>query len=140
MHGDETLAETAEIVQRLRPMGVGVFRARRIVPETGEAAGEVPDPVEAARAMADAGVTALVVDSKVPHRPGGTGVAVDVETVRRIVQGVEIPVIAAGGLTPDTVRTVIDQSSPWGVDVLSAIEAEPGIKDQAVMERFSKAA
>lgn len=136
VHGDETLADVRQMVQRLQPLGIGVFRALRIAPETGKAAGEIPDPVEAAQAIAETGVRAIVVDSQVPHRPGGTGVAVDVATVKRIVQGAQVPVIAAGGLTPDTVGSVIDQTRPWGVDVLSAIEAEPGMKDRSIMKRF----
>lgn len=139
VHGDERLDDVAEIVERLRPMDVGVFRALRIVPETKEAAGEVSDPCQAAQAIAATGVSAIVVDSKVPQRPGGTGVSVDVDTIAAIVQSVDVPVIAAGGLRADNVGTIIERTKPWGVDVLTGIEAAPGEKDRVLMRQFVEA-
>ena len=72
VHGEESLKDVAEIVERLRPLGIGVFRALRIVPKTKQAAGEITDPRDA-QALAASGVKGIVVDSKVPRRPGGTG-------------------------------------------------------------------
>lgn len=139
VHGEETLDDVAGIVERLRPMGIKVFRALRIVPETREAAGEVADPCAAACAIAATGVSGIVVDSKVPQRPGGTGVAVDVETIAEIVQAAGVPVIAAGGLKAENVGTVIQRARPWGVDVLTGIEAAPGEKDRQRMQEFVEA-
>jgi phosphoribosylanthranilate isomerase len=44
--------------------------------------------------------------------------------------------IIAGGLTPDNVSEAIRLFSPWGVDVVSGIEAGPGRKDPAKMKAF----
>lgn len=139
IHGEERLEEVAEIVERLRPLGIGVLRALRIAPETRLAEGEVSDPIAAAQAMAEAGVDGIVVDSKVPERPGGTGVAVDMATLRRIVAHSPVPVIAAGGLRTESVGEVIARVRPWGVDVLSGIEEVPGRKDRSEMRRFAQA-
>lgn len=139
VHGDETLADVAELVRRLSLLGIDVFRALRIDPKTGEAAGEVADPVTAAKRLAETGVRAIVVDSKVPDRPGGTGVPVDVEAIRSIVDAVDVPVIAAGGLQPENVAAVAEQTGAWGVDVLTGIERAPGVKDRGRMEAFAAA-
>ena len=42
----------------------------------------------------------------------------------------------AGGLTADNVFDAILATRPWGVDVSSGIETEPGVKDGDCMRRF----
>jgi phosphoribosylanthranilate isomerase len=51
-----------------------------------------------------------------------------------------LPVILAGGLTPENVGQGIATVRPWAVDVASGVEAEPGIKDPAKVEAFMAAA
>jgi phosphoribosylanthranilate isomerase len=65
---------------------------------------------------------------------GGTGESFDWELVadRRS----EVPMILAGGLTPDNVDEAVATVRPYAVDVASGVEAEPGIKDHALMAAF----
>ncbi|MHB8600634.1 MAG: bifunctional indole-3-glycerol-phosphate synthase TrpC/phosphoribosylanthranilate isomerase TrpF [Ktedonobacteraceae bacterium] len=51
---------------------------------------------------------------------GGTGVTHDWELAHNIAQ--EIPIMLAGGLTPENVAEAIRQVSPWGLDVSSGVE------------------
>jgi phosphoribosylanthranilate isomerase len=71
------------------------------------------------------------------HRPGahgGTGASFDWELLagRRS----EVPLILAGGLTPDNVDEAVATVNPYAVDVASGVESEPGVKDHALMAAF----
>ncbi|HVR30392.1 MAG TPA: phosphoribosylanthranilate isomerase [Thermoanaerobaculia bacterium] len=46
------------------------------------------------------------------------------------------PVFVAGGIRPDNVQDLLARLSPWGIDVGSGVEAAPGRKDPALMERL----
>jgi len=69
---------------------------------------------------------------------GGTGRTWDWDLAAQ--RRSQVPLILSGGLTPDNVADGIAAVRPWGVDVASGVEAEPGIKDAAKMEAFFAAA
>jgi len=64
----------------------------------------------------------------------GSGTALDPDRIEEASW--PVPVIVAGGLTPDTVGDVIRRLRPAGVDVASGVESAPGVKDRGKLERF----
>jgi len=74
---------------------------------------------------------------------GGTGKPNDWETIRRHRQRgdfVGLPqLIAAGGLTPESVAAVVRDLHPWAVDVSSGVESTPGRKSPERIEAFVRA-
>jgi phosphoribosylanthranilate isomerase len=86
----------------------------------------------------DPNADAILVDSCTASAVGGTGVAFDWAIARQTLfqNAKEQKVIAAGGLTPANVAEAIATLRPWGVDVVSGVEATPGRKDPAKVRAF----
>jgi phosphoribosylanthranilate isomerase len=115
----------------LRILGVEHFDAEQA--GKGKTAPRVPNPP-------DPNIDAILVDSKTARAAGGTGVAYDwalaSETLFQNATGREPLMIAAGGLTPENVAEAIATLHPWGVDVVTGVEAMPGRKDPAKVRAF----
>jgi phosphoribosylanthranilate isomerase len=76
----------------------------------------------------------LLVDGENP----GSGEPHDFEPLRRVT--LLTPVIAAGGLTPLTVGSVVRNYPVSGVDVSTGVESSPGLKDPVLVAQFVQAA
>ncbi len=80
---------------------------------------------------------AVLIDSHVEGQMGGTGHAAPWALLAGLDLGV--PLILAGGLTPENVAEAIAVVRPWGVDVASGVEVAPGQKDPEKVVRFVQA-
>jgi len=77
---------------------------------------------------------AVLVDSFVAGEMGGTGRTAPWELLAAFDPGV--PLILAGGLTPENVADAIRIVRPWGVDVAGGVESSPGKKDHGRIRAF----
>lgn len=76
------------------------------------------------------GTDLILVDAPQP----GSGRVFDWRLIDEIPSGLRL--ILAGGLTVDNVVPAIEYVKPWGVDVSSGVESEPGKKDALKLRRF----
>jgi phosphoribosylanthranilate isomerase len=117
LHGREP-AETAQWLSARLPMVIQAFPA-------GDA--------RVGRAR-DYHAHAVLLDA--PHP--GSGQVFDWSLAAEVPAGQRL--IIAGGLTADNVAAAITRARPWGVDVVSGVEREPGRKDPIKMREFIEAA
>jgi phosphoribosylanthranilate isomerase len=78
--------------------------------------------------------TTLLLDAADPQRRGGTGEQVDWWAAAQLARTRRV--VLAGGLTPDNVAAAISVVRPYGVDVSSGVEDEPGVKNAKKVARF----
>jgi len=81
-----------------------------------------------------ASVAAFLIDSKTPNQFGGTGQIADWNFCRQVRE--HAPVILAGGLSASNIAAAIELTSPDAVDLSSAIESSPGVKDHQKVREF----
>jgi phosphoribosylanthranilate isomerase len=81
-------------------------------------------------------VDAFLLDTYVKGADGGTGLVFDWSIIDTL--NLQRPLILAGGLSPENVALAIAAVRPYAVDINSAIELQPGIKNhrrlQALMQ------
>ena len=123
LHGEEGPAFCAEAARRT---GCKVIKALRVRSAADIRAAEVFR------------TDFHLLDAHRPGTPGGTGERFDWELAAQ--RRSQVPLILAGGLTPDNVGEAIAMARPFAVDVASGVEAEPGRKDPALLAAFFEGA
>jgi phosphoribosylanthranilate isomerase len=113
LHGTEG-PEVAEALRSVVPFLVQVFT--------------VDDP--RLERLDDYAIDAVLLDSPTP----GSGQTFDWSKVTDLQE--QRRVILAGGLNPANVAEAIKSVRPWGVDVVSGVEASAGQKDPAALAAF----
>jgi phosphoribosylanthranilate isomerase len=93
--------------------------------------------VVAQRCAAGVPFAAVLIDAHVSGQFGGTGQTAPWDLLAGFDPGV--PVILAGGLTPENVGEAIRIVRPYAVDVAGGVESSPGRKDADKMRRFVQA-
>ncbi|MFO7785982.1 MAG: phosphoribosylanthranilate isomerase [Thermodesulfobacteriota bacterium] len=118
LHGNET-------PEMCRALGMPVIKAVRVRNRTSL------DMIHIYRGN----VRAILLDAWHPTQEGGRGRAFD----WRLAAGArteDVPLILAGGLTPENVGSAVAMVRPWGLDVSSGVERRPGVKEPFLVRRF----
>ena len=131
LHGHESPHYVSQfpqlaVIKALRVDPAGFSAALRLWREAGRAG--IPQ------------LKGIVLETPGTAQPGGTGVPNDWSAVREHQARGEFeglpPVIAAGGLTPETVGPVVRGLRPFAVDVSSGVEEARGVKSPARIDAF----
>jgi phosphoribosylanthranilate isomerase len=80
--------------------------------------------------------TLCLLDTSSAVTPGGTGQVFDWSIAATVAR--ELPLMLAGGLTPENVATAVMRVRPWAVDVSSGVETG-GLKDPDKIRTFLRA-
>jgi len=142
------VSEDTEAVRRARPQTIQLY-TNGGAPEGLRASMGVrlirPYLVESsdvgAAVGASRGFDALLTDTYLPGRQGGTGVPSNWVLCSEIRAAIEpVPMILSGGLNPENVASAVGIVRPYAVDVSSGVELSPGVKDPGKISDFIRAA
>ncbi len=136
-------ASRAEL-QRLRAES-GVRTAQLHGSETPESCAGIPGPmIKAIRFDSKTieselclwqdvrGVTGLLIDGS----SGGLGESFDWSRFPYLANSSRLPLVLAGGLTPENVGEAIGVARPYAVDVSSGVESSRGVKSDDLIREF----
>lgn len=86
-------------------------------------------------------IDALLLDTYHKDKLGGSGETFNWELAVEAKRRFPLPLILAGGLTPDNVAEAVRSVRPYAVDVSSGVElaGQPGRKDHEKIRRFIEA-
>lgn len=130
-HGDESASYFSELQQGLPQ--IQLIRAWRMAEE---GLGGLKFFLEECRRR-DVDLAGCLVDAHVAGLFGGSGKTVDWNRLNQQYDREKWPpLILAGGLTPTNVASAIASTNPWGVDVASGVESDPGLKDLELVRQF----
>jgi len=76
----------------------------------------------------------LLLDTYVTGKKGGTGKSIDFKILDQIADFSRV--ILAGGIGVDNAADLVRRYKPFGLDVNSKVESEPGIKDENKIVMF----
>jgi len=133
LHGQEPAEQLAEFRSALGSrMIIKALQAREIIGNRG-----ILDTYLRCTDWFDA----VLIDSGGLGQRGGTGARFDWNAAQPVVSRIKEvkSVILAGGLTPENVGRAILLFQPWGLDVVTGVEREPGKKEAAKMHAFVQA-
>ena len=124
LHGDESPAQAAPYRDAKLPFikAIGVGSAQHL------------------DQASDYGASALLMDAHAPGVYGGTGERFDWNTALEFQRHhPKLPIILAGGITPDNAADAVKTVHPVALDVASGAECSPGLKDFVKVEQLLKA-
>jgi len=127
LHGNETAAMCNDLLRASGPgtPALAVIKAVGLTDNTRPVLDQFDERV------------VILLDAHDPVRHGGTGRRVDWELARNVAASRRT--ILSGGLNPDNVKEAAETVHPFGLDVSSGVESNPGIKDAAKLRRFFEA-
>ena len=139
LHHRETLAETCQITEALKPLCIGVIQA---IP--GDQADRLTrygtaDIESVVEALNQTGVYALLADMRSPDNAAQAGLVLDSAFCREVVAHAAKPVMVAGGLTPERIETTVEAAGTAFIDIMSGVEIRPGVKDPKRLRQAAEA-
>lgn len=130
LHHRETLEDTRAIAAALKKRNIGVIKT--LPQDSAERRRQfgTEDVSTAMRLLEDAGMCAALIDPRTPDNAAEGGLSADLSFYSLAACGSTLPVVLAGGVKPENIRTIAEKTGADMLDVMTGAESTPGKKDE----------
>lgn len=135
VYGEDALAAALPLREMTK-----LWLAVGVPAETDSPARAVEEALALASAAREAGVEMIVLDTCVGGRSGGTGKMADWAVAAEVVRRSALPVLLAGGISPENAAEALAEVRPAGLDASSRLESSPGCKNHIAVRELIRAA
>ena len=132
--------ETADDIRALKANGLGAKIVKTVPLKEADrlAQSGKSDIAECANVFEEAGADIVLVDARGPENASNSADLIDAALYKAVKQAVNIPVMAAGGITPGNVRDIVYILRPDIIDMMTGIEISPGVKSEERIESIMR--
>lgn len=137
LHYHETLEDTCYLADKLNTAGIGVIKTIPLSAEDRMYQFGVSDPSHCVELLNQAGVYAILVDSRQPSNAASQkNGQIDNTLYWAVKQAAACPVMLGGGIVPENCSRIVHTLHPDILDVMSGVENSPGIKSEKKLRKL----
>lgn len=137
LHYDEPLDVVKRLALALTDQNTRIIKTLPAGERQREAQFGTGELAECLKRLRACGVFAALVDPRTRDTAAQRGLKADVEFFKKADRLDILPVILAGGITPGTVRSLLEETDARYLDVMSGVESSPGVKDEAKLRELA---
>lgn len=138
LHYRETFEDTRIIVNELKKLDIGIIKTIPASPAARLEQFGTDNLLAAVELLNCIDIYAILVDSRGPENASETGRKIDTKFCRQVIQAAKKPVIIAGGISPENIIEVIEETGAEIVDIMTGVEVSPGIKSFELLDQTAK--
>jgi len=137
LHYRESFEDTSIIANKLKGQGIGIIKT---IPISSDARLEqfgTDDLDTVIEMLNDTDIYAILVDSRGPENASETGRKIDTKFCRQVITSDQKPVIIAGGISPENIIEVIEETGAEIIDIMTGVEVSPGVKSFELLDQVA---
>jgi len=137
LHYRETFEDTRIIVNELKKLDIGIIKTIPASPAARLEQFGTDNLLAAVELLNSIDIYAILVDSRGPENASETGRKIDTKFCRQVIQAAKKPVIIAGGISPENIIEVIEETGAEIVDIMTGVEVSPGVKSFELLDQVA---
>lgn len=135
LHYHETFEDTRNIANELKVLGIGIIKT---IPVSIDARLEqfgTDDLLAAVELLNNIDIYAILIDSRGPENAAESGSQIDIEFCHQVIAAAKKPVIIAGGIRPENIAEIIENTGAEIIDIMTGVEVSPGVKSFELLDQ-----